>query len=40
MGFFSGKAEGLLKSMKQKIEANKKKMDEIEAKIAELDAQE
>ena len=40
MGFFSGKAEGLLKSMKQKIEANKKRLDEIEAKIAELDAAE
>ncbi len=40
MGFFSGKAEGLLKSMQQKIEANKKKMDEIEAKIAQMDAAE
>jgi len=40
MGFFSGKAEGLLKSMQQKIEANKKKMAEIEAKIAEIDAAE
>lgn len=38
MGFFSGKAAGLLKGMQQKIEANKKKMAEIEAKINELDA--
>lgn len=40
MGFFSGKAEGLLKGMKQKIDANKKKLDEIAAKIAEIDAAE
>lgn len=38
MGFFSGKAEGLLKTMQKKIEANKQKMAEIEAKIAEIDA--
>lgn len=37
MGFFSGKAAGLLKGMQQKIEANKKKMAEIEQKIAQLD---
>lgn len=40
MGFFSGKAAGLLKGMQQQIEANKKKMAEIEAKINELDAAE
>lgn len=40
MGFFSGKAAGLLKGMQSKVEANKKRMAEIEAKIAELDAQE
>ena len=38
MGFFSGKAEGLLKGMQQKINANKARMAEIEAKINELDA--
>lgn len=38
MGFFSGKAAGLLKGMEQKIAANKAKMAEIEAKINELDA--
>ena len=38
MGFFSGKAEGLLKGMQQKIELNKARMAEIEAKINELDA--
>lgn len=38
MGFFSGKASGLLAGMQKKIDANKKKMAEIEAKIAELDA--
>lgn len=40
MGFFSGKAAGLLKGMEQKIAANKAKMAEIEAKINELDAAE
>jgi len=40
MGFFSGKAAGLLKGMQQKIEANKAKMAEIEAKINELDSTE
>lgn len=40
IGFFSGKASSLLKGMKTKIEANKKRMAEIEAKIAELDAAE
>lgn len=40
MGFFSGKASGLLKSMQQKIDANKKRLAEIETKIAELDAAE
>ena len=40
MGFFSGKAEGLLKGMQQKIDANKKKLAEIEQKIAEIDAAE
>lgn len=40
MGFFSGKAAGLLKGMQKQIEANKQKMAEIEKKIAELDAQE
>lgn len=39
MGFFSGKADGLLKSMQTKIDANKKKMAEIEKKINELDAE-
>lgn len=39
MGFFSGKAAGLLKGMEQKIAANKAKMAEIEAKINELDAE-
>lgn len=39
MGFFSGKAAGLLKGMEQKIAANKAKMAEIEAKISELDAE-
>ena len=38
IGFFSGKAEGLLKGMQQKINANKARMAEIEAKINELDA--
>lgn len=40
MGFFSGKAAGLLKDMEKKIAANRKKMAEIEAKINELDAAE
>ena len=39
MGFFSGKAAGLLKGMEQKIAANKAKMAEIEEKINELDAE-
>lgn len=37
MGFFSGKAAGLLKGMQSKIEENRKKMAEIEAKIASLE---
>ncbi len=37
MGFFTGKASALLDSMKKKIEANKQKMADIEAKINALD---
>ncbi|MBQ9340276.1 MAG: DUF349 domain-containing protein [Paludibacteraceae bacterium] len=37
MGFFSGKATKLLESMQKKIDANKKKMAEIETKLKELD---
>ena len=37
MGFFSGKAAGLVKGMQQKIDANKKRLAEIEAKLRGLD---
>ena len=37
MGFFSGKAGALLDGMQKKIEANRKKMAELEAKINESD---
>lgn len=39
MGFFSGKAAALISTLEKKVEANKKKMAEIEKKIAELDAE-
>ena len=37
MGFFSGKADKLLDSMQKKIDANKKKMADIEKKLRELE---